>query len=196
MPAEIVMGALHHAWRTLLDKGVDACLMGGIALSRWGHARFTKDVDLLISIADDTVGELIDPLKQEGFSPRRSPLINQVSQHRFIQLMYTPKGRFDEIPLDLLIADSEFLQGVVARSVAFQAGETELKVVSCEDLILLKLQADRLIDRMDVRYLLTYNRSSLDFPYLLQWIRRFGLEAEWSSWWKDAFPDEPPPLCS
>lgn len=31
----------------LRRNGVDACLIGGLALAAWGHARFTQDVDLL-----------------------------------------------------------------------------------------------------------------------------------------------------
>ena len=64
------------------------------------------------------------------------------------------------------------------------------KVVSCEDLILLKLHADRLIDRMDVRYLLENNRASLDFAYLTNWIGKLQLQKEWAEWWDQAFPGE------
>jgi hypothetical protein len=60
----------------------------------------------------------------------------------------------------------------------------------------LKLQADRLIDRADVRYLLEYNRAALDLPYLTGWIGELGLNREWTEWWRDAFPGEPAPISS
>lgn len=137
--------------------------------------------------------DLARVLSSEGFAPRRVPLISQVGDHSFIQLMYTPKGRYEDIPVDLLMADSDFLRAALQRVVPTRLGTLECGVVSCEDLILLKLQADRLIDRMDVRYLLEYNRPTLDFAYLLKWIGTLQLQKESSEWWGQAFPDEPAP---
>jgi predicted nucleotidyltransferase len=194
MPGELVSMTLRQAWIALNDRGVKACLMGGMAMAHWGHARFTRDVDLLVSLDPQSIEDLADVLSKEGFSPRHAPPISRVGKHSFVQLIFTPQGRFDEIPVNLLIADSDFLRAAVHRAVPFVVGGTECNVASCEDLIVLKLQADRLIDRADVRYLLEYNRPALDFPYLTGWIAKLGLNREWDEWWRDAFPDEPAPL--
>jgi hypothetical protein len=194
MPGELVSGALHHVWIALNDRGLKACLMGGMAMAHWGHARFTRDVDLLVTLETQSVEDLAEALSKEGFTPRHAPLISRVGNHRFVQLIFTPQRRFDEIPVDLLIADSDFLRAAVQRAVPFLVGSTDCRVASCEDLIVLKLQADRLIDRADVRCLLEYNRTALDFPYLTGWIAKLGLGKEWNEWWRDAFPAEPAPL--
>ena len=163
MPGELLSGALRHAWIALNDRGLKACLMGGMAMAHWGHARFTRDVDLLVSLETESVEDLADVLSKEGFTPRRAPLISRVGKHSFVQFIFTPQSRFDEIPVDLLIADSDFLVAAVQRAVPFLVGTTECRVASCEDLIVLKLQADRLIDRADVRYLARVQPNRIGF---------------------------------
>jgi hypothetical protein len=193
MPGDLVLSALHHLWTVIEDRQVKACLMGGMSLAHWGYARFTRDVDVLISIDPVSINDFVRALSAVGFAPRTAPFITQVGSHSFVQLMFTPKGRFDEIPVDLLIADSDFLRGAVERGFPSRLNNWECRVVSCEDLILLKLQADRLIDRLDVRYLLQHNRATLDLTYLADWIKQLGLGKEWADWWRDAFPDDPAP---
>ena len=73
------------------------------------------------------------------------------------------------------------------------AANLDVRVVSCEDLILLKLQADRLLDHADVVRLLQYNRARLDFAFLEQWLKALQLHKEWLRCWSEAFPDEPAP---
>jgi predicted nucleotidyltransferase len=69
-----------------------------------------------------------------------------------------------------------------------------IDVVSCEDLIVLKLLAWRILDRVDVAELLKANRSALDFAYLGAWIRDRKLEQRFAEAWNDAFPGEPSPM--
>jgi hypothetical protein len=167
-----------------------------LALVHWGHARFTKDVDVLALLDPQTADQLAHDLAPKGFVARRTPAVSQVGNHSFLQFMYTPKGCFDKVPVDLLIADSDFLRTVLQRALPFNLGQVQCRVVSCEDLIMLKLQSERLIDRTDVRYLLEYNRSNLDFTYLTDWIVKLGLMKEWAEWWKEAFPGQLLPTAS
>lgn len=52
-------------------------------------------------------------------------------------------------------------------------------VVSCEDLIIQKLYAERLIDRADVLTLLEIRSKQLDLDYLEEWIGKFDLQSTW-----------------
>jgi hypothetical protein len=69
----------------------------------------------------------------------------------------------------------------------------ETAVVSCEDLILLKLSAGRLIDRADAVDLLRANHESLDVDYLMRWNRQLDLLHEFGDVWAEALPGEPFP---
>ena len=72
--------------------------------------------------------------------------------------------------------------------------DVEIAVLACEDLILQKLQAGRIIDLSDAAALLRANRESLDLDYLLRWVRSMNLLGELTKVWQEALPDEPPPL--
>ena len=69
-----------------------------------------------------------------------------------------------------------------------------VSILSCEDLILFKLMAGRIIDRADCAYLLRFNRPSIDLAYLRQWTARLALEPELAEVWTEAFPGEAAPL--
>ena len=63
-----------------------------------------------------------------------------------------------------------------------------ISVLSCEDLLLHKLQAGRLIDRVDAIALLTANRESVDLSYLRQWSSRLGLTSAFTEVCEEVLP--------
>lgn len=195
MGGELIFRTLKEIWARLEERGLDAAVMGGLALSRWRRRRNTDDIDLLVAISPDQTDDLIRALDAAGFSPRRYPPVVQIEDHRFVQLCYTPPGRYELIAVDLLFADGDFLRSALDRAVVTREEGEEFapRVVRCEDLIILKLQADRIIDRIDVVALLQYNRETLDFAHLTHWVDILQLRDIWSQWWSEAFPDEPAP---
>jgi hypothetical protein len=66
--------------------------------------------------------------------------------------------------------------------------------VSCEDLIVLKLIAGRILDRVDAAELLKANRESLDLGYLAGWAQKLHAEEALALAWSDVFPGEAPPV--
>jgi hypothetical protein len=194
MPAEEVVATLRQAWDILYDLHVPAALMGGLALAHWGHIRSTQDVDLLIALSDARPQTLLARLSAAGFrSKRRDPLV-RLDDAAFIQLFYEPPGAVLEIQIDLLLAESEFHRQAVDRRVTLpdSALGFQVDVVSCEDLIILKLIAGRIIDRLDAGELLKANRDLLDLTYLRAWAARLRLERVLAEVWADVFPDNKP----
>jgi hypothetical protein len=113
-----------------------------------------------------------------------------------MQLFYQPADSLVEIRIDLLLATTDFHESALARRVAIPASDLgfEVMVVSCEDLIILKLLAWRILDRVDVSELLKANRSTLDFGYLGNWTKKLSLRKSLKESWQDAFPDERLPV--
>lgn len=68
-----------------------------------------------------------------------------------------------------------------------------VKVLACEDLIIMKLLAARLIDQADVVALLQANLPELDVAYLVQSAQRLQLMNGLTEIWNKALPDEPAP---
>jgi hypothetical protein len=56
------------------------------------------------------------------------------------------------------------------------------------DLLILKLLANRMIDRADVVALLQANHEQLDFPYLNRWTERLSLTELLPELWQHALP--------
>lgn len=196
MPAEAVVATLRQAWDILAEMRVPAALMGGLALAHWGHVRSTQVVDLLIALTDLRPPALLARLAAAGYrSKGRAPLI-RLEDAEFIQLLYEPPQAFLDVQIDLLLADSPFHRQAIARRVAVPASALgfEFQVVSCEDLIVLKLIASRILDRVDVAELLKANRDSLDLGYLADWVRKLKLERLFDEAWNDGFPNSESPL--
>jgi hypothetical protein len=57
-------------------------------------------------------------------------------------------------------------------------------------LILHKLLAGRLIDRVDAAALLRANRPAVDLAYLLRWAEELDVMGDLAETWSEAFPGE------
>ena len=67
--------------------------------------------------------------------------------------------------------------------------DLEMAVLTCEDFILHKLLAGRMIDLADTVALLRANRAVLDIKYLSHWASQLEVEGELACAWKEAFAE-------
>jgi hypothetical protein len=194
LAGEAVREALNHVWSVLQASGHPCGLMGGVALTVWNHPRATRDVDFLIDVDATQINPVVDQLRASGCRPKRSPPLVTVGSHHFMQFLYTPPEEFYDVQVDLLLAESEFQKSAMARRVARELHGVHgtVDVLNCDDLILFKLLAGRMIDRADAAMLLRENREEIDVDYLRAWVARLGLEHELEQIWDEAFGSEPP----
>jgi hypothetical protein len=197
MAGELLLSALRHVWSTLAALKIDMALMGGIAVAAWRHFRNTRDVDLLVGVRHEDEEELLQKLSAAGLKLLHDPPVVHVGGSRILQLSYEPPGRFLDIRVDLFFADSEFHRQALARRVsAVLPGMTEpVSILSCEDLILFKLLAGRILDRLDCASLLRANERTLDIGYLKESAVRLKLNDALREMWHEAYgPQSPPPV--
>jgi len=167
-------------------------LMGGLALAVWKHPRNTRDVDILVDLRDGNPDELVEAMSRAGMRSKRQPPVLLVGNQRVIQLLYPAPGTFLDIQIDVLLADSPYQKEALTRAKpAKLEGEREIAVLSCEDLIIHKLLAGRIIDSADVAALLRANRAGRDLAYLKEWLGRLNLLPPLESIWHETFPSEP-----
>ena len=192
MPASIVSQALKHLWTTLESLELPTALMGGIALARWQHVRATQDVDLLIELSAHELNSVLASLRASGVHPKRTPPVTKLGSLSVLQLSYEAPDTFIPIQIDLLIAEGDYHRVALARRVLARLPEIDLEVavLTCEDLLLHKLLAGRLIDLADCVALLKANRSVLDLAYLQDWAGKLNLTTSLSEVWSNAFPGE------
>ena len=122
------------------------CLIGGLAVQRWGEPRMTADVDLtlLTGFGDEApfVDRLLASLRGRLDNAREFALENRTL------LLYSSGG----IPLDVSLGAMPFEERTIERSSGWNVGDTTiLTTCSAEDLIVHKAFAARDKDWMDVR---------------------------------------------
>jgi len=195
MPAETVLHALRHVWLTLKPLEMPMAVMGGIALAVWKHVRATRDVDLLVGIAENHPNQIVERLRAAGIRPKRDPPIFSLGQLELIQFLYEPPGALLDLQIDLFLTKSHYHREALERRVLTRLPDLdiEISVLGCEDLILHKLLAGRVIDRADAAALLRANRESLELDYLLRWTGRLELASGLTEVWNEALPGEPLP---
>ncbi|MCA9160167.1 MAG: nucleotidyl transferase AbiEii/AbiGii toxin family protein [Planctomycetales bacterium] len=177
MTPNLVIQTLDRIWTELESRGVVATLVGGLALPIWNYPRSTQDIDLLLAVDDDQ--QLLSICEALDCRPKRQPAIVELGSVRVLQAEYSPPGEYVEIDVDFLIGQSEFLQSLSSRNIAidFAGLENRIRVATCEDLILLKMQAGRLIDLADCQRLIELN-PDLDRVYLELWAGKLNLTSE------------------
>jgi hypothetical protein len=187
-----ILKALEHVWNRLQSLNLPMALMGGIALSAWKHPRATQDLDLLIAIDETEWDAVLSHLANAGIRPKRIPPVLTVGQQRIVQLLYRPPGTYLDLQIDLLLAESEYQKMALGRRIVIQVPGLELAiaVLSCEDLVLLKLMAGRILDRADVAALLRANKASIDIPLVMHWSEKLGIRQDLDEIWSEAFPGE------
>jgi hypothetical protein len=169
--------------------------MGGLAMAVWKYVRATRDVDLLLSLREERVGEVLRGLREAGIRPKGDPAKRTIGHFDVVQLLYEPPEAFVDVQVDLLLGAGDYHQAAMERRLSAQLPDldVEIAVLTCEDLVLHKLLAGRVIDRVDAAALLKANRPSLDTDYVARWACSLNVAAELAEAWNEAFPKTTPP---
>lgn len=195
MPSDGVVATLRAGWDALVRVDTPMAVIGGLALTAWRHARYTRDADVLVAIDEGRFNELLAALTAAGFRPRHSPALRVIDGQAIAQFIFQPADALLPFQFDVLLVASGFQREAVQRAVPWPlAGPGgDVLVVRPDDLVVIKLQAGRIIDRADAAMVLRENRDEIDFQRLHREITRHGLVADYREIWRDAFPAEPVP---
>lgn len=121
------------------------CIIGGLAVIRWGLPRSTKDVDVSLYAGLGAEAAFIDPLLSR-FASRVDDARRFAFESRVV-LLNSSGG----VPFDIALAGFLFEEQVIERASAYEfAPGAVLKTASLEDTILLKAFAGRQQDWADV----------------------------------------------
>lgn len=139
------------------------CIVGGLAVLRWGKPRTTQDVDLTLLTGFGNEEPYIDVLL--GAYTTRITGAKEFALQNRILLLKSPEG----IGIDVALGGFPFEERAVGRATAFEyeAGLT-LVTVSAEDLIVSKAFAGRLQDWEDIRGIIICQSARLDWPLIFE----------------------------
>jgi hypothetical protein len=147
-------------------QGWQFCLIGGLALQRWGEPRQTVDVDLTLLTGFGGEGPFIRTLL-EHFSGR-IPDAEQFALQRRVLLLRSSQG----VGLDVALGALPYEALVVERASYFDFPPgIALRTCSAEDLIVLKAFAGRGQDWVDVERTIVRQTGRLDWGYIREQLR-------------------------
>lgn len=154
--------------RLLEDAEVQYALIGGHAVNAWLEPRFTADIDVTIEAGVAQYRRLTKILQRAGFSIEFTEGADQASGPDFVRFT-SP----DPVAVVEFQSAKTKLQNSVIRRARIQKGA--LRVATPEDLIVLKLIANRAKDQIDLVGLCAL--PDLDWDYVERWAREWEVTA-------------------
>ena len=159
-PAGLI-GAAWEVQQQLSRAGFSFCIIGGLALARWGEPRYTQDIDLSVLCP---YGEELGTARRlaQLFQPRFAGAIEFAAESR----VFLARAA-DGTPIDIAFGAIDFELRCVARASAFDfGGDMRLVTCSAEDLIVMKVFANRERDWPDVEAVVTHLGAALDWALI------------------------------
>lgn len=139
-------------------QGWRFCLIGGLAVQRWGQPRVTVDVDLTLLTGFGSEEPFVDALLNR-FAGRREDARDFALRYRVV-LAQSPAG----VGIDVSLGALPFEERAVQRSSMGQFGpDLWLRTCSADDLVVMKALAGRDQDWMDVKSVLVRQGERLDW---------------------------------
>src|SRR5260370_28647007 len=152
------------------ENGGGFCIIGGLALVRWGQPRTTQDVDLSLWTGFGAEPAYVDALL--GRLTGRLPDAREFALENRVLLAQATNG----VPLDIALAAFPYEKRGIARASSFAfAPQVVLVTASAEDLVVLKAFAGPDQDWIDVRGILARQGAGLDWRSIF---RGLGLLCE------------------
>jgi hypothetical protein len=167
------------ALQRLLDQ-IDrpGVIIGGIAASLIGKPRVTADLDAVVIMSIDDLGELVDAARQQGLIPRIADEIAFARKNRVLLLEHEDSGVGVDISLGILPFESEMIE----RSEIVKFGGLAVRLPMPEDLIILKAIAQRPKDLEDIRAIAA-SHPDLDRERIRFWVEQFAEVLEQPDLW-------------
>ena len=165
-PLEDFVAALCALCDALDSEGIDWAVAGAVAANNYrDQIRTTTDLDVILSLTDQNVQNVLDALHHYGWDSI------EVVEDWLLRAQHPVTGR-----LDVLVSQTEYEKGALDRAQTVTLDERHTcKTLTIEDVLILKLIANRYRDNDDVESILV-TRPNLDWAYMSRWIHEFGLQ--------------------
>ena len=165
-PLEDFVAALCALCDALDSEGIDWAVAGAVAANNYrDQIRTTTDLDVILSLTDQNVQNVLDALHHYGWDSI------EVVEDWLLRAQHPVTGR-----LDVLVSQTEYEKGALDRAQTVTLDERHTcKTLTIEDVLILKLIANRYRDNDDVESILV-TRPNLDWDYMSRWINEFGLQ--------------------
>ena len=142
------------------------CIIGGLAVERWGQPRTTQDVDITLFTGFGSEEEYVREVLSR-FAPRIEDAHRFALENRVL-LARASNG----VALDIALGGIPFEEQAVTRATPFQfAPGVSLITCSAEDFVVLKAFAARDQDWLDIEGVLLRQAGRLDWKYVVEQLK-------------------------
>lgn len=153
----------------LLDAaGIAYAVIGAHAVNAWIEPRFTADVDVTAAVDTTSMARLREELSRAGFEVETEQGRELASGPDFVRF----RSSDGVVVLEVQAAKTELQHELIARAVSHS---TPARVATAEDLIVLKLIANRDKDQLDLRGLARL--PGIDWAYVERWAHVWDVTA-------------------
>lgn len=164
------MNLLFEAAKEIQDfmsgQGWKFCIIGGLALQRWGEPRQTNDVDLTLLTGFGGEEKYIKAILRQYEA--RIPKASEFSLRNRVLMLRMPSGT----PVDVSFGAIPYEERVIKRATFFDfAPGIRLITCSAEDLVILKAFAERPQDWIDVENIKIRQGAKLNWKLVLSEIK-------------------------
>jgi len=159
-PAEAAVEIAVH----LEAAGVAHAIGGAIAYGYWGVPRGTQDLDLNLFVPAEDARDALGILVDAGVE-----LNVEESIRRGIE-RGDARGYWHGVPVDVFFLSVPLHESAAKRTVKVRLLGREIRILSAEDLVVLKMLFFRGKDVVDVERVVAAGRKALDREYVREWI--------------------------
>lgn len=161
------LGPLVEVARRLERAGVSYAVIGAHAVNVWVEPRVTADIDVTAELSASDATRLVRVFEADGFTCDRVNGDVQPSGPDFVRLVSAD----GIVVVEVQTAKTAYQRCVIERAVA---SHDRVRVATPEDLIVLKLIADRPKDRADLAALTAL--PDLDWDHVERWAAEWQVE--------------------
>lgn len=163
--ADVYVRAIRNLAVALDSEGIAWAVAGAVAANCYrDEVRSTMDLDVVLSLSSQTIDVVTNALELNRW------VTSEVIENWLIRAEHPDNGR-----LDVLVSQTEYEEGAIDRAVRSNLDEkTTYQTLAIEDVLLLKLIADRYRDNADIESILV-TEPSLDWIYMEKWLEEFDL---------------------
>lgn len=170
-----ITGVLAKITDVLNRLKISYAVTGGVAVTVWGRARYTADIDIIIDITSQNLKQLISALLKIGkgiyLDIDAKMSIDFIKQQGGFNLIHSQSG----VKADFIIKkDDEFSRMEIQRAIKKKFHDSKIYFISPEDLILIKLLWYK--DSGSTRHLEDAESilkiTKIDLKYIQKWLMK------------------------
>lgn len=165
-------------------------VIGGIAVRAYGIPRATYDVDFTVALPRDRLKLVFEAAEEIGYSvldAYRSGWVDTVANMPLVKLRFYLREK--GVDADIFLAETPFQESILKRRQRVETVEGTVWLATPEDVILLKLLANRVRDISDVQDIL-FTQGQLDEAYMRHWAEELGVLPLLETRLSEAFNEE------